>query len=328
MASFKNFSKTSRIKTFWAWFGAAFLLCLVLVPLSNSLASVTLVSFTTSIQNNRIRLDWETATEINNSGFFVQRSTSPDTGYVRISVQDVSTGQVILFITSSPDSVLGKQYAFYDSSAQSGILYYYRLETVDVNSISDFFGPVFNGINVAVPTFTPTPSQTSTATSSLTPSNTPTDTPTITGTPPTSTPTVTGTPPTSTPTRTPTATLTPTPTATDTPTPTPTFTYTPTPTFTASPDVLSTLTAVAVALTGEIPTARPAEITPTFLAEAAPTVTITPLQPVTTQMPEPEESTVSTGFIVAFFLLIFVTGGLVIGGAVFFFMRRNNDGRF
>ena len=173
-------------------------------------AAVDLVSFTGTEQDNSILIEWETATELDNAGFFVTRTIDLQQPY-----EDISG-----FIPAEGSGVIGAQYQFIDNDVTIGNIYYYKLESVDTSQNVQTYGPII--VSYQVPTQTNTPSSTLTPSITLTPSRT--------GTPKTSTPTIT---------RTPTKTRTPLPTNTSTPvTPslTPTF-FTDTPTSSITPSI-------------------------------------------------------------------------------------------
>ncbi len=210
-----------------------------LAPLDPLLPSSVVVSqFTAQGQTTQIVLMWTTASEDNNRGFNILRSTSRDGTYTRIN-EVLIPSKCPTGGTCSP----GADYSFNDVQVNPGQTYFYLLQSVDNNGQTQTFGPVSastttgsitpspSATGTGTPTGTPstTPSATATATgtgtSTGTPSTTPSATPTATNTP-TATPTSTSTP---TPTNTPTNTNTPTRTPTNTPTNTPTRTPTPTP---------------------------------------------------------------------------------------------------
>ncbi len=83
---------------------------------------VTLVSFTAEAVNNQyIELDWVTASEINNSGFQIERST------------DGTNYQSIGWVDGHGTSTVTNDYIYSDLTAIPGIVYYYRLKQVDVD---------------------------------------------------------------------------------------------------------------------------------------------------------------------------------------------------
>ncbi len=78
---------------------------------------VELVSFNASVKNNSVLLSWKTATEVNNYGFEVERSSNNET-FTRYS-----------FVQGSGNSNSDKHYSFTDKNLQNGT-YYYRLKQI------------------------------------------------------------------------------------------------------------------------------------------------------------------------------------------------------
>ena len=209
-------------------------------------AAVTLVSFVAYPGNQQVILEWETATEADMLGFFINRSEQPDGNYTQVSDLFFSQGTVIS----------GLKYQYIDSNLTNGQTYYYKLEAVDYSYNSEFFGPV-----VAIPMqYTPTRKPTIDQTSS-TQSLTSTSTPTITLTPTTDlthskTPTQTSTSPFSFVTNTPTMTFTATPRIS------PTYTGTDTPDFTSTPEITRTLKIIRYNVFTPTITPEPEEVSP------------------------------------------------------------------
>lgn len=105
--------------------------------------AVVISSFTVAMENGAVVVRWETASEINNVGFNLYRST------------DGSLGQKLnasLIPSKSPGSGMGASYDFTDETALPGATYYYTLEDVDASGVRSQFGP----IEFAVPA-SPTP---------------------------------------------------------------------------------------------------------------------------------------------------------------------------
>lgn len=283
------FSKFPRItRLFWAFILLG--LCLIL-PLT-AYASVTLVSFTLSQEDDFVRLDWETATELENAGFFILRNTTggsdPNT-YTIIPVTDVDTNITDTYIPPRGD-LIGATYAFYDENVTPGQTYYYLLQAVDNSNNSEYYTPVPASLALSGDA-SPTPS--------LTPSLTATN---PSGTPATPTATLTaGTPATATPTRT----ITPTPTRTRTPVPTfpPFNTATPTRTATPTPGPSSTFTPTFTVTPSPSVTLHPLDLTLTaVIGQVTPLPTYTSLPPTRTPFPTwtatstPTSAPVSPGF--------------------------------
>lgn len=217
--------------------------CIVVFPRS-AVASVSISSFTAKWNGAQVSVAWTTATELNNSGFYVQRSESASGGFTRVSP---------LIPAQNVGSITGSSYAFTDKPAVAGKTYYYKLESRDTSGGTK----VENSVATAQVSATATPTKTAAPAATATRTNTtaPTATRTNTTLPPTATNTVPpGFP-----------TLTPVPTATPTtqkvaaaPSPSPTIgriagkTFTPMP---ASPTPRVTNTPPRIALAPVAPTA-------------------------------------------------------------------------
>lgn len=101
---------------------------------SNSPTAVKLTSFTARPAAFGIFLSWETATERDNAGFNLYRSTTLDDVGVQLNEK---------FIPSkSPGGDGGYSYAFLDATALPGLTYYYTLEDVDFSGRATPHGPV------------------------------------------------------------------------------------------------------------------------------------------------------------------------------------------
>lgn len=201
-------------------------------------ASIVLLYFRAQAGQDSVRLTWQTAGEINLSGFNLARSVNPQSDFIQINQS---------LITAQGTNLLGAIYTFTDSQLSSNTTYYYRLEVVRTDQSREIYGPlqIVTGSNT-------------TAEASLTPGVTP-------GTGNTPTRTATSRPASNqTPTRTPLATAIPTQTSTATNSPTITITPTPTDTPTApvlivdtitpafQPDFNATETAIVIALSTEL----------------------------------------------------------------------------
>lgn len=171
-------SKTAaeRVKTLWhrsmatlwrllrrgRWLGV---LGALLLP-AIILAAVTLVSFEAEVQaDNSVNITWETASETNMLGFYVQRSTEEEGTYQRISNIIPAVGEVA-----------GAFYDFTDTDTVEGETYYYQLEALETDGSAEFHGPIPVQIPGEAPTEEPTEEPTAEP-------ETPTATPTATATP-------------------------------------------------------------------------------------------------------------------------------------------------
>lgn len=86
---------------------------------------VSLVSFSASITENGIQLNWETATETNNSGFEVQRSANN------------SVWQSIGFVEGNGSSTEINTYSFTDTEPMNG-KNFYRLKQIDLSGTFNY----------------------------------------------------------------------------------------------------------------------------------------------------------------------------------------------
>jgi len=100
--------------------------------LDNGLYTVILTSFTAIGDDEVVWIEWETASELDNAGFYVWRSLSEDGTYSRVSQ----------FIPSEGDPLTGAFYEFEDTDVANGTRYWYKLETIDLSQNSAFYGPV------------------------------------------------------------------------------------------------------------------------------------------------------------------------------------------
>jgi len=91
----------------------------------NQVVPVELTSFTAISQNNQVRLNWTTATEINNNGFEIQRSTS--------NSEFLTVG----FVRGNGTTTSQQEYSFTDKNMIDGI-YSYRLKQIDFNGVYEY----------------------------------------------------------------------------------------------------------------------------------------------------------------------------------------------
>lgn len=113
----------------------------------SALAAVTLASFTATGGDGQVLIEWETASEIDNIGFRLYRSTSEGGPYAQIND---------FIVSKALGSVIGAYYCYTDSDVINGTTYYYKLDDVDVYGHAEFHGPI-SATPGAQPTATPTP---------------------------------------------------------------------------------------------------------------------------------------------------------------------------
>lgn len=100
----------------------------------DQLIPVELTSFTaTATASATVILNWSTASETENLGFHVYRSTAIDGTYTQISKN---------LIPGAGSSAQAHSYSYIDENVASGATYYYKLADVDFNGNMTFHGPV------------------------------------------------------------------------------------------------------------------------------------------------------------------------------------------
>jgi hypothetical protein len=93
---------------------------------------VQLASFTGTVQNANVRLEWSTLSEVNNYGFFVQRKHLNESAWTDLPNS---------FIAGHGTTTVPQHYAFVDVAAATGD-YAYRLVQVDLNGARHFTEPI------------------------------------------------------------------------------------------------------------------------------------------------------------------------------------------
>jgi len=86
---------------------------------------VTLINFDGKLHNNSVLLTWQTASEINNAGFEVQKQIN-------------GNWQKIGFIAGKGTTNIMQQYSFLDDSLLQGQINYYRLKQINTNGQAVF----------------------------------------------------------------------------------------------------------------------------------------------------------------------------------------------
>jgi len=94
---------------------------------------VELNYFRATSLDSAILLEWVTETELDNAGFNLWRSEGKDGQYVRINPY---------FIPGEGEAGFGAEYGLTDYNVIIGVIYYYKLEEIDIYGKSTFHGPV------------------------------------------------------------------------------------------------------------------------------------------------------------------------------------------
>ncbi|MBK6913941.1 MAG: hypothetical protein IPH11_09835 [Ignavibacteriales bacterium] len=108
-----------------------------LVRIASDIVPVELTSFTATVTQNSVSLNWQTATEINNSGFEIERKQvgSPQSS---VGNQD---WRVIGFVPGFGTTTEPKNYSFVDENLPSG-KYQYRLKQIDFDGTFEYSNTV------------------------------------------------------------------------------------------------------------------------------------------------------------------------------------------
>ena len=109
--------------------------------LGNPIVPVELRSFTATVTQNSVSLNWQTATETNNSGFEVQRSLIPNP-----FSKGEGTFEAIGFVPGFGTTTEPKSYSFTDENLSSG-KYQYRLKQIDFDGSFEYSNTVEIEIN-------------------------------------------------------------------------------------------------------------------------------------------------------------------------------------
>jgi hypothetical protein len=92
---------------------------------------ITLSSFTSTMVNGQINIEWSTESEPNNAGFNIFRSHNENDEYLKINSD---------LIPAQGDATNGASYNYFDSVDEPGT-YYYKLETIGLDGEACFHGP-------------------------------------------------------------------------------------------------------------------------------------------------------------------------------------------
>ncbi|MDX9955048.1 MAG: hypothetical protein RBT75_13170 [Anaerolineae bacterium] len=97
-------------------------------------SAVELARFEAAAQEDGILLEWETASELDNLGFNLYRSTALNGDYVQLNAA--------LIPAQNPGAVFGGIYTWVDEDVTPGVTYFYKLEDVDIHGVATLHGPV------------------------------------------------------------------------------------------------------------------------------------------------------------------------------------------
>lgn len=126
------------------WFSLLVVAGSLALIVTHSRAAIGLVYFRAVSRDQAVELLWETATEVDNAGFFITRSDQNTGTYTQASE---------FIFSESPNGLNGATYVYTDTNLTNGVKYWYQLEAVDINQNTTFAGPVYSipGENQATP---------------------------------------------------------------------------------------------------------------------------------------------------------------------------------
>ena len=103
--------------------------------LGNSIVPVELVSFSAIVSDNSVELNWITATELNNSGFEIERSSHTERS------RSMTDWEKIGFINGNGTTSQSHSYSFSDHNLSTG-KYVYRLKQIDFDGTFSYSNEV------------------------------------------------------------------------------------------------------------------------------------------------------------------------------------------
>jgi hypothetical protein len=96
-------------------------------------SAVKLLRFEAKGAGDNVNVEWETAHEIGNMGFYLYRAENPAGPYTRLNEG---------MIAGSMFGTAGRSYQYVDTTTERGQLYYYKLEDVDDGGMRTEHGPI------------------------------------------------------------------------------------------------------------------------------------------------------------------------------------------
>ena len=136
---------TLRVKDNYAGDGGSLTAWGLRVCVNNIVIPVEMVDFKATPLKNKIQLDWQTATERNNAGFDIQRSTDPL--FAESNNSSKSQITTIGFMKGQGDVSKLVDYQYFDDKIRLGTTYYYRLRQLDFDGKETFSKVVAANLN-------------------------------------------------------------------------------------------------------------------------------------------------------------------------------------
>jgi hypothetical protein len=107
------------------------------VTINSDVLPVELLSFTAATKNNVVELNWETATEVNNYGFEIERSVIVNQQSNESVKLNAGNWKKIGFVQGEGNSNSPKQYIFRDTP-NDGVKFGYRLKQIDYDGSFEY----------------------------------------------------------------------------------------------------------------------------------------------------------------------------------------------
>ncbi len=115
------------------------------ICVNNIVIPVEMVDFKAIPLKNKIQLNWQTATERNNTGFDIQRSTDPLFAESRST--SGSNFTTLGFLKGQGDATKLSDYQYFDDKVRIGTTYYYRLRQLDFDGKETFSKVIAANLN-------------------------------------------------------------------------------------------------------------------------------------------------------------------------------------
>ena len=107
------------------------------VTINSSVLPVELTSFTAAVNNNVVELNWNTATEVNNYGFEIERLAISDKLLANSQKLNANSWSKIGFVQGHGNSNSPKEYSFVDKYFNGGKILY-RLKQIDFDGAFEY----------------------------------------------------------------------------------------------------------------------------------------------------------------------------------------------
>ena len=104
----------------------------VIILLTIALAFIAYYIWNTA-NNVSVLVEWSTASELDTAGFNLYRGDSSTGPFTQINQE---------LIPASTDPLAGSSYSYKDAQVRPGRTYYYQLEEVENNGVTNRFGPI------------------------------------------------------------------------------------------------------------------------------------------------------------------------------------------